>query len=920
MTLQPQRGNPLPVEVTVAPIRSGSDTITGLRWLVRDISERVRLEAKRKQAEAHLEMQSAILERIARADPLPDILEHLLHAMEEQLPGALCSVMLREGDRLYSMVAPQLPDGYLQAVNGIAIAEGAGSCGTAAFRQDAVIVADIATDPLWQNFKALGQEYGLGACWSIPIWASDGRVLGTFAIYHRDRYTPSAPEQVVAGRAAHIAGIAIEREQATQSLRQLNQDLERRVAERTEALQTSEERWQLVLRGTNDGIWDWDLQTNKVFFSSRWKQMRGFMDAEISDSPEECLKRIHPEDYDRLMAAVDDHLAGRTEFFEIEYRAQRRDGSYMWVLDRAQAVWNAAGQAIRISGSEKDISDRKAIEKQLQLTQHSVDNAAEGILWINPDFSFFYANRAACQMLGYSQEELLQLRIPDIDPDFVPDALDAFWEEEGYDSTQFVLESRHRAKDGRVYPVEIVGNFHRLDGRRVKFVRVLDISDRKRMEAALAESEAKFRRLVEGGSDLIWEKDNEGRFTYLSPQFQTLFGWEPQDWIGKSFLEVVHPDDLPWMTVGYRQDIASGKKSYPEFRHRHRDGHYVWVRGGATPILDAAGVVISKQGILTDISDRKRMEAELAESEAKFRQLVEGMNDLIWSCGQDGRLTYLSPQFQTLFGWEPQEWIGKLFNDLIHPDDLATLIAHSSSVQSGQRLYQHPEFRHRHRDGHYIWVQASAKPMFNAEGALIGTQGILTDISDRKCMEAALAESEAKFRRLVEDMSDVIWAQDAEGRFTYLSPQFQTLFGWEPQDWIDQSFLGLVHPDDQPWLVAEYQRYLELRHSQKSCPEFRHLHRDGHYSWVRVSATLRLNAEGVVIGTQGVLVDISDRKRAEIRLQQQANRDRLISAISQHIRASLNLQEILNATVTEVRQVLQTDRVLVYRLYQMRPA
>ncbi len=632
---------------------------------------------------------------------------------------------------------------------------------------------------------------GCGPVGQCRVLASDGRVLGTFALYHRDRHTPDAPEQAVATRAAHIAGIAIEREQATQTLRQLNQDLERRVAERTEALQTSEERWQLVLRGTNDGIWDWDLQTNKVFFSSRWKQMRGFVDAEISDSPEECLKRIHPEDYDRLMAAVDDHLAGRTEFLEIEYRTQRRDGSYMWVLDRAQAVRNAAGQAIRISGSEKDISDRK------------------------------------------------------------------------------------------------------------------------RMEAALAESEAKFRRLVEGCSDLVWAKDTEGRFTYLSPQFQTLFGWEPQDWIGKSFHEVVHPDDLPWMTVGFRQDIKSGKKSHPEFRHRHRDGHYIWVRGGATPILDAAGVVIGKQGILTDISDRKRMEAALAESEAKFRRLVEEMSDFIWAQDAEGRFTYLSPQFQTLFGWEPQDWIGKSFLELVHPDDLPWVtLDYQKDLELRQKSY--PEFRHLRRDGHYIWVRVSATPLLDDEGVVIGKQGILTDISDLKQVEEELIRSRDLREAIFNESTDALFLVDPHTLLTVDCNQ-RALQLFEAQD--KANLLGIEGHTLQRHRFSE-QELAEIKADMRTqgfwSREVEYVTLQGQVFWGNLAA------KSIVVAGRTVnlvrVTDISDRKRADIRLQQQANCDRLISVISQHIRASLNLQDILNTTVVEVHQVLQADRVLIYRI------
>ncbi|MBD2197521.1 MULTISPECIES: PAS domain S-box protein [Calothrix] len=166
-----------------------------------------------------------------------------------------------------------------------------------------------------------------------------------------------------------IGGVAVditERILAEQALLQLNQELEERVKRRTAALQASEERWHLVLQGTNDGIWDWDIKNNEVFLSTRWKQMRGYSDAEISNNLEEWSSRIHPDDYEMVMQSLNDHFAQKTPFFQAEYRVQQKDGSYIWILDRGQALWDETGKVIRMSGSETDITERKQTQEKLQ--------------------------------------------------------------------------------------------------------------------------------------------------------------------------------------------------------------------------------------------------------------------------------------------------------------------------------------------------------------------------------------------------------------------------------------------------------------------------------------------------------------------------------------------------------------------------
>ncbi|WP_172657291.1 PAS domain S-box protein [Myxosarcina sp. GI1] len=132
------------------------------------------------------------------------------------------------------------------------------------------------------------------------------------------------------------------------------------------ALIESESRWQLALKGANDGIWDWNVNTNQVFFSRRWKEMLGYSEAEIGNNLEEWTKRVHPEDLDWVTRVIQDHFAKKIPFYITEHRMLCQDGSYKWILDRGQALWDKAGNVIRMAGSHTDISDRKQAEIELK--------------------------------------------------------------------------------------------------------------------------------------------------------------------------------------------------------------------------------------------------------------------------------------------------------------------------------------------------------------------------------------------------------------------------------------------------------------------------------------------------------------------------------------------------------------------------
>ncbi len=177
--------------------------------------------AARKQAETLLAGEKRLLEMVARGDSLALILDALCGLVEELASGSLSSILLLEpnGNRLRHGAARSLPKAYIDAIDGSVIDASAGSCGTAAYRAKSVIVSDIANDPLWTNYRDVAMSHGLRACWSTPILSSEGKVLGTFAIYYREPRTPTPQELEIIERTTHLASIALERKRAENALR-----------------------------------------------------------------------------------------------------------------------------------------------------------------------------------------------------------------------------------------------------------------------------------------------------------------------------------------------------------------------------------------------------------------------------------------------------------------------------------------------------------------------------------------------------------------------------------------------------------------------------------------------------------------------------------------------------------------------------
>lgn len=204
--------------------------------IVQDITERKRVEGRDRR-------RARTLELMATGEPVSEILTAIVQALEADEPAGLCSIQLLDetGHHLLNGAAPSLPAFFSQAIHGMAIGDGMGSCGTAAHAKQRVIVEDIQTHPYWIHFRELAQRAGLRACWVEPILASHGKALGTFAIYLREPQAPTAEDLQHIKDAADLASLAIEREQSEQEIRRLNAGLEQRVQERTAELRASNE-------------------------------------------------------------------------------------------------------------------------------------------------------------------------------------------------------------------------------------------------------------------------------------------------------------------------------------------------------------------------------------------------------------------------------------------------------------------------------------------------------------------------------------------------------------------------------------------------------------------------------------------------------------------------------------------------------
>ncbi|MFN2285770.1 MAG: PAS domain S-box protein [Anaerolineae bacterium] len=269
-----------------------------------------------------------------------------------------------------------------------------------------------------------------------------------------------------------------------------------------QALRESEARWQFALEGAGDGVWDWNAQTNQVYYSRQWKAMLGFEEQEIGNALAEWDTRMHPDDRDYVYEEIRKHLEGETPFYTSEHRVQCKDGTYKWILDRGQAIeWTEDGKPLRVIGTHSDITPRKRTEEALRESEEKyrsiVENALVGIFTVDEAYRFAYANDELCRILQYSNEELIGMDFRTVLSDesraFVTDSYIRRQSGEQLPSRYELTVVR---QDGQVRHGEMSATVVRdVTGRLRTMGQLIDITERKQAEnvreALIAELEAK---------------------------------------------------------------------------------------------------------------------------------------------------------------------------------------------------------------------------------------------------------------------------------------------------------------------------------------------------------------------------------------------------------------------------------------------
>ncbi len=642
----------------------------------------------------------------------------------------------------------------------------------------------------------------------------------------------------------------------------------------THEISVAHERLQMAVMSGRSVLWESDLKTGRSFWFGDLLNVFGIPSDTLSAQTEDLFRYIHPLDRERVADAIRDAQLN-VRPYNAEFRIVQQDGAVRWVNATGKFHYTKKGDPLRMLGVAFDITDRKIAETARIKSEEKFYKAFFSspmaiVLTSTRDHRYIDVNNTFEQLSGWRREEVLGRTPFDINLWVEPSGRHEIVKDLLKDGQRRLLEFRYRRKDGEQRVALGSAELIEIEGEACLLGASLDITELRRTQESLRESEEKFSKAFRSSPmaiNLVSMRDH--RFLDVNEGFEKMSGWSRDEVIGRTPLECnlwVEPSERERFL---KQISAVGSTRDLEFRYRRKDGEQRVALGSAELIeIDGEPCLISAN---MDITERRRTEEALRVSEQRFRRVVEHIGDAVISDDLQGRITFANDRFLQLFGFTREQLHTVGLENYIAPEYLDELVDRHRRRIRGEDVPSHFEYQGVRTDGSRMWLEVDVVSITDAEGNLVGTQSALRDITQRKQAEEGLRESEERFRRVVEHIGDALAVDNVAGRVVFANDRFLNLFGLQSGEIPNIKLEDYVSPE----YCDEVRDRHERRMRGEDVPthfEYEGIRRDGARIWLEAEVVPIRDHDGNLVGSQKTLRDVTERKRAERALRDSEER------------------------------------------------
>ncbi len=529
------------------------------------------------------------------------------------------------------------------------------------------------------------------------------------------------------------------------------------------------------------------------------------------------------------------------------------------------------GELIGISSLFYDVSSEVSTREELRATTDHLrilaKYPADVVILASQDAVGQWCSDSVTPLMGWQPEEVIGKRIDSfVHPDDLSKILLLRSREPDAVNASFLVRLRRKRGDYRWISISA----RRFVDEVTKESRIVsswrDAQALVETHQRLESSEARFQFLAENASDVVVESDPAFNVSWVSPSVFELLGWRPDEMVGRATIEFVFPEDRPAILYE-RANVASGMKRQPvKARFLTSSGAVRWMVARTRSNLGADGTIVSNMVSLRDVHEEEMVRHEFAAAEDRYRLLAENGADLILLLDADQVYRWASPSSMELFGWRPEEIIGKRVQDFAHPDEIAAIVR-QRDLRTDE-LFSIEPFRFRRADGEYRWVSGRGRNVRTSEGTLTSRIIALRDITSEVLTEQRLEQSESLFRLVLENQVDVTARLSPDGIIEWITPSVFTLLGRRQDEVIGHNIDEFLHTQDVSGL--DYAKE-QINAGDLSRLEARLVTITGEEKWVAANAKPLLDDVGRVTGSVVNVRDISLQHAAWTQLAQSAN-------------------------------------------------